>query len=126
MGVRTWKSLLAVGLGCAVLLTSAPVEAQGRGQGAGMRPPAATIVAQRTRPQRETAFAAGYEDGLEKGQADGRQGERYDPVRHRDYRDAERGYTESYGSRDAYRDNYRAGFRQGYEEGYRAGSRNRN
>jgi hypothetical protein len=37
--------------------------------------------------------------------------------------DADGGYTESYGSRDAYRTNYRAGFCQGYEDGYRAGTR---
>ena len=125
MGVRTWKSLLTVGVGCAVLLTSVPADAQGRGRGPELGRPDAAVFVQRARPQRETAFAAGYEDGLEKGHADGYQGERYDPVRHRDYREAERGYTEAYGSREAYRDNYRAGFRQGYEEGYRAGTRNR-
>jgi hypothetical protein len=78
-----------------------------------------------SRPYDEPAFAAGYEGGFEKGASDGREGERYDPVRHRDYRDAERGYTSAYGSRDAYRNNFRAGFRQGYEEGYRTGTRSR-
>ena len=77
------------------------------------------------RGYREPAFAAGFESGYEKGLEDGRGGDRYDPVRHRDYRDAERGYREEYGSRDAYRTNFRAGFRQGYEEGYRTGARNR-
>jgi hypothetical protein len=77
------------------------------------------------RGYREPAFAAGFDNGYEKGLTDGRDGDRYDPVRHRDYRDAERGYRDAYGSRDAYRTNFRAGFRQGYEEGYRAGARNR-
>ena len=126
MGVRTWKSLLAAGLGCSVLLTPLPAQAQGPNRGTGVGRPETAVFAQRARPQREAAFAAGYEDGLQKGHADGEQRERYDPVRHREYRDAERGYTESYGSRDAYRDNYRAGFRQGYEEGYRLGTRSRN
>ena len=74
---------------------------------------------------REPAFAAGLDSGYEKGIEDGRDAERYDPVRHRDYRDAERGYRDGYGSRDAYRTNFRSGFRQGYEDGYRAGTRNR-
>ena len=77
------------------------------------------------RPYEEPAFAAGYDAGYERGVSDGREGVRYDPVRHRDYRDAERGYTTAYGSRDAYQNNFRAGFRQGYEEGYRAGTRSR-
>ena len=70
-------------------------------------------------------YATGYERGFEKGVEDGRDGDRYDPVRHRNYRDGDEGYSDTYGSRDAYRNNYRAGFRQGYEEGYRQGSRNR-
>jgi flagellar biosynthesis/type III secretory pathway protein FliH len=77
------------------------------------------------RGYREPAVAAGFESGYEKGIEDGRAAERYDPVRHRDYRDAERGYRDAYGARDAYRTNFRSGFRQGYEEGYRAGTRNR-
>lgn len=77
------------------------------------------------RGYREPAFATGFDSGYDKGREDGRDGDRYDPVRHRDYRDADRGYRDGYGSRDAYRNNFRAGFRQGYEEGYRAGARNR-
>ena len=77
------------------------------------------------RSYREPAFAAGFDSGYEKGLEDGRDGDRYDPVRHRDYRDGERGYRDSYGSRDAYKTNFRTGFRQGYEDGYRAGTRNR-
>jgi hypothetical protein len=82
-------------------------------------------LGQKGRPYGEPAFAAGYEDGHSRGLSDGTDGQRYDPVRHAAYRDAERGYRESYGSREAYRTNYRAGFRQGYEEGYRLGTRNR-
>jgi hypothetical protein len=73
----------------------------------------------------ETAAARGYSDGFEAGVNDGRRGNRYDPVASRDYREADNGYTRSYGSSDAYRNNYRAGFRQGYEEGYRNGARRR-
>jgi flagellar biosynthesis/type III secretory pathway protein FliH len=80
-------------------------------------------IAQGPRRHQETAYARGYDDGYRTGVADGRRGERYDPAESREYRDADGGYTESYGSRDAYRTNYRAGFRQGYEDGYRAGTR---
>jgi hypothetical protein len=78
-----------------------------------------------SRGYQEPAFAQGYDDGYEKGVADGRDGERYDPVGHRDYREADQGYARSYGTLDAYKNNYRAGFRQGYEQGYREGTRHR-
>lgn len=72
----------------------------------------------------EPAVARGFNDGYERGLSDGRDGDRYDPVRSRDYRDGDNGYNGSYrGSRDAYKTNYRTGFRQGYEEGYRDGAR---
>jgi hypothetical protein len=71
----------------------------------------------------EPAFARGYTDGWEKGLDDGRDRDRYDPVRHGDYRSADQGYQRSYGSKDAYKNNYRSGFRQGYEDGYRDSTR---
>jgi hypothetical protein len=73
----------------------------------------------RQRGYQEPAFARGYSDGWEKGLDDGRDRDRYDPVRHGDYKDADNGYERNYGSKDAYKNNYRAGFRQGYEDGYR-------
>lgn len=73
----------------------------------------------------DPAFSRGYSDGYGKGQSDGRDRDRYDPVRHRDYRDADQGFFRDYGSKQAYENNYRAGFRQGYEEGYRDGTRGR-
>jgi hypothetical protein len=77
------------------------------------------------RGYQDPAFARGYSDGWEKGAADRRDRDRYDPVRHGSYRDGDDGYSRAYGSRDAYKNNYRAGFRQGYEEGYRNGARYR-
>jgi flagellar biosynthesis/type III secretory pathway protein FliH len=71
----------------------------------------------------DPAFARGYSEGYSKGADDGRDGDRYDAVRHGAYRDGDNGYFRNYGSRDAYKNNYRAGFRQGYEEGYRDGAR---
>lgn len=73
----------------------------------------------------DPAFARGYSDGYERGLDDGRGRDRYDPVRHRDYRNGDEGYFRDYGPRRAYENNYRAGFRQGYEQGYREGGRSR-
>jgi hypothetical protein len=70
----------------------------------------------------EPAYARGFSEGYRQGSDDGRNRDRYDPVGHRDYRDADNGYFGAYGSRDAYRNNYRAGFREGYEAGYRTGT----
>jgi flagellar biosynthesis/type III secretory pathway protein FliH len=75
------------------------------------------------RGYQEPAFARGYSDGWQQGADDGRDRDRYDPVRHGDYKDGDNGYERSYGSKDAYKNNYRSGFRQGYEEGYRSGTR---
>jgi flagellar biosynthesis/type III secretory pathway protein FliH len=77
------------------------------------------------RGYQEPAYARGFSDGYQHGVSDGRDGDRYDPVRHGDYRDADEGYFGSYGSKDAYRNNSRAGFRPGYEQGYRDGRRRR-
>lgn len=75
--------------------------------------------------QQEPASARGYSDGYNRGASDGREHGRYDPVREKDYRDGDNGYTAAYGTRDAYRNNYRLGFRQGYEDGYRDGTAGR-
>jgi hypothetical protein len=73
----------------------------------------------RTRGYQDPAYARGYSDGWDKGLEDGRDRDRYDPVRHGDYKDADNGYDRTYGSKDAYKNNYRSGFRQGYEAAYR-------
>jgi hypothetical protein len=99
---------------------------EGRGWSMGARRFAGDDRSGRPRGARgyqEPAFARGYGDGYSTGQADGRDRDRYDPVRHKDYRQADQGYSNAYGSKDAYRNNYRAGFRQGYEDGYRNSTR---
>lgn len=69
------------------------------------------------------AFDNGYADGYEKGLDDGRDRRTSDPVRHRWYRDGDRGYESRYGSRAQYQNVYRDAFRTGYEAGYRDGER---
>jgi flagellar biosynthesis/type III secretory pathway protein FliH len=125
MHARRWKPLLLTGAVSALLVvppTSDPVHAQGRGRG---QPSSGRQALSRQVPRgyHESAFTRGYGDGYERGLADGRGRRRYDPVDSRDYRNADAGYSDSYGSRDAYKNNYRAGFRQGYEDGYRDGTR---
>ena len=123
------KRLFVAVAGVALMLFAvpAPLEAQGRG-----KPAPSNVEKSKREPFRlslqgrgtakkfeEPAFARGYEAGKTRGLADAKDGERYDPVGSQEYRDGDRGYTASYGSRDAYKSNYRAGFRQGYEDGYR-------
>ena len=128
MGVRTSGRLLAIGVACGALVAPAASDAAQGGRGRGV---SAThrehrvVEAVVAGAYQESAFASGYEAGYDKGLGDGRRGERYDPVRHWEYRDGDRGYAESHGSLDAYKNNYRAGFRQGYEAGYREGTRTR-
>ena len=108
--VRIISSLIVL------LVLAVPITAdeQGRGRGLGRfgAPPSG-------RGYEEPAFARGYADGFRHAQDDRRERRRYDPVAHRDYRDANQGFSRSYGTLEAYRNNYRAGFRTGYDAGYR-------
>ena len=133
MGNRIWKQVLATIVISATLAAPVASEAgQGRGRARGLQNKSAIRAGDTDRGRGTTsrvyqdpASVTGYESGYERGLKDGREGQRYDPVRYREYRDAEHGYADSYGSKDGYRANYRTGFRQGYEDGYRDGSRNR-
>ena len=132
MRKRVWRKVLAafiIGATLGVPLASEAGQGRGRGrfdqkQARGPQDDAARR-SNASRVYQDPATAKGYGSGYECGLADGREGQRYDPVRHRDYRDAERGYVSSYGSRDGYKTNFRSGFRQGYEDGYREGTRAR-
>jgi len=108
-------------LSLALLTTAVPADAQGRGRGLGRFgavPPVPAGVAA-GRADQEPAYARGYADGLRLARQDRSDRRGYDPVAHKDYRDADQGFYLSYGSREAYKDNYRAGFRAGYDAGYR-------
>ena len=60
----------------------------------------------------------GYRDGIEAGRSDARDGDRFDPVRAKRYREGDHDYNDRYGSRDDYKREYRAAFEQGSREGY--------
>jgi hypothetical protein len=99
-----------------ILVTPLTADAQGRGRGRGGRLGALPLTG---RAYEEPAFARGHADGFRHAQEDRRERRRYDPVGHRDYREADQGFSRSYGTLEAYRNNYRAGFRAGYDAGYR-------
>ena len=101
-----------------VFVTPLTADAQGRGR-AGDVKRFNTVPLAAGRISEEPAFARGYADGFKHAQEDRRDRRRYDPVGHRDYRDADQGFARSYGTLEAYRNNYRAGFRAGYDAGYR-------
>ncbi|MEX2272106.1 MAG: hypothetical protein WD690_11565 [Vicinamibacterales bacterium] len=69
------------------------------------------------------ATAAGYNDGYEQGLEDARDGDRFDPIRSKDYREADNDYDRRFGTKAQWQVAYREGFRSGYEQGYRAGYR---
>ena len=107
-----------IGLALSVLIFLTPLTAgaQGRGRVRAQRVDAIPLAG---RVNEEPAFARGYADGFRHAQEDRRDRRRYEPVGHSDYRDADQGFSRSYGAREAYRNNYRAGFRAGYDAGYR-------
>jgi hypothetical protein len=130
--IRT--KLLAITVAFAAVSTPLASDAQDRGRSRSADADASVSRSQDSlargrgnlpRNYQDAASLKGYESGWDLGLFDGRAGERYDPVRHRHYRDADRGYASSYGSRDGYKTKFRAGFRQGYEDGYRDGTRTR-
>jgi hypothetical protein len=71
----------------------------------------------------DPAFDQGYTDGYEAGLKDARDRRAFDPISEGRYRDGDRGYERSYGSKDVYKANYRSAFRRGYEDGYQGGRR---
>jgi hypothetical protein len=104
-------------LSLVIFVAPLTADAQGRGRGRGVGRLGALPLTGRV--YEEPAFARGYSDGFRHAQDDRQQRRRYDPVGHRDYREADQGYSRSYGTLEAYRNNYRAGFRAGYDAGYR-------
>lgn len=65
------------------------------------------------------AAEQGYRDGFEAGRRAADKGDRFDPVREKQYREGDRGYDRRDGSRDDYKRDYRAAFTEGYRAGYR-------
>jgi hypothetical protein len=66
----------------------------------------------------------GFRDGLAAGRDDARDGERYKPQNHSDYKRGTDGYNSRYGNKGQYKQAYRDAFIQGYNQGYNQGNRN--
>lgn len=65
----------------------------------------------------------GYRDGLAAGRDDARDGERYKPQNHSDYKKGTDGYNSRYGNKGQYKQIYRDAFMQGYNQAYRNNQR---
>jgi hypothetical protein len=66
----------------------------------------------------QVAYDNGYRLGLQAGGEDRSAGKSFDLQRHGTYRDADNGYSSSYGNKEAYRQQFRQGYMQGYQQGY--------
>lgn len=64
------------------------------------------------------AYDNGYRRGVERGERDGRDRRPMNYRDEKDYRNADWGYDQRYGSRDRYREAFRNGFEAGYSEAY--------
>ena len=69
------------------------------------------------------AYDTGLRDGYREGVNAVRDGDRFDPLREKKYRNADSGYNKRYGSKQTYQNSYRQGYREGYERAYRDSSR---
>jgi hypothetical protein len=66
----------------------------------------------------QIGFDEGYREGYHRGSEDSVKGKRHGVDEFEAYRDGDRGYSDSIGSRDQYRIGYRSGFEKGYEDGF--------
>jgi len=66
----------------------------------------------------DVAYDIGYRDGLDAGRKDLERNKDFDPDDRGSYRDADHGYRNSYGNKEAYKREYQAAFLRGYQDGY--------
>jgi hypothetical protein len=95
-----------------------PPWANGRGRGRGNGRGNGNGNGNGSWQRNDLAYQNGFTDGYEAGMNDGHSNRRFDPVNESRYRSGDRGYKNTYGTRDAYRFTYRDAFREGYEYGY--------
>ena len=71
---------------------------------------------------RTVTFGYGFDRGFSEGQKQGRNDVRsrraFDPARHGEWRDTDKGYRSQYGPRYQYSNGYRNGFEQGYRSAF--------
>jgi len=94
---------LAVGMACAA----------GWAQGGGAAPPPGAGQA-----ATDPAYAAGYNAGYALGQQDQQAGRAANAHKFRVYQDGSAGYSDGYGTPEAYRSSFQSGFDDGYGDGF--------
>jgi hypothetical protein len=118
-------SIRSLALSAALLLAAAPAGAQQFNDW--MSPHSAYTVGADSRDQygygqygdaRRIAYDNGYRKGVERGEKAVRDRKPLDVEREKDYRNADSGYSRSYGDKNRYRDIFRNGFAEGYHTAY--------
>ena len=66
----------------------------------------------------DVAAELGYRDGVKTGIKDSRDKHSFRPTEHDQWKDGDRGYHDSLGSKDAYKASYRKAYEAGYRDGY--------
>lgn len=66
----------------------------------------------------DEGFERGFRAGTKQGHKDATRRRGFKPGRHGSYRDSDKGYRSSYGSRRDYSNGYRRGFEQGYRAAF--------
>jgi hypothetical protein len=80
----------------------------------------------RSEPNDNVASQNGFQDGANDGLQDRQGGHSTRATKRHNYKEGDRGYSSSFGSKDEFRASYRQAYIQGYEKGYnRQGSDNR-
>jgi hypothetical protein len=82
------------------------------------RPKVVTNTSTSYRYAYQHGYRGGYEDGFTKGKSDFNENQPRDFSSSEAYRDADRGYSNSKGTRVEFQEGYRIGFEMGYNDGY--------
>ncbi len=82
------------------------------------KPKAVAGTTQSYRYAYQYGYKAGHDDGFTKGKSDFIENQERDFVSSEAYKNADRGYTQNYGTLAEYQEGYRIGFELGYNDGY--------
>lgn len=72
----------------------------------------------RAESNRNLATQNGFQDGANQGLQDRQAGHSSRATKHHDYKEGDRGYSASFGSKEQFKASYRQAYIQGYEKGY--------
>ena len=73
----------------------------------------------------ERARQIGFQDGVNDGARDRETGRSFRPTHDKNYKHGDRGFENSFGSKDRYKDLYRQSYLSGYDRGYNGQRRDR-